>query len=52
MEEKREEIGNMFRKRKLGVLALSETKMRWKGECKWFVPLFVPIYCSGECGSG
>ena len=31
-EEKREEIGNMFRKRKLGVLALSETKMKGKGE--------------------
>ena len=31
-EEKREEIGNMFRKRKLGVLALSETKMRGKGD--------------------
>ena len=31
-EEKREEIGNMFRKRQLGVLALSETKMRGKGE--------------------
>ena len=32
MEEKREEIGNMFRKRKLGVLALCETKMRGRGE--------------------
>ena len=31
-EVKQEEIGKMFRKRKLGVLALSETKMRGKGE--------------------
>ena len=31
-EEKREEIGKMFRKRKVGVLALSEMKMRQKVE--------------------
>ena len=31
-KKKREEIGNMFRKRKLDVLALSETKLKGKGE--------------------
>ena len=34
-EEKREEIGDMFRRRKLSVLALSETKMRGQGDCEF-----------------
>ena len=32
-EVKRQEIGDIFRKRKLGLLALSETKMKGQGEC-------------------
>ena len=34
-EDKREMIGRMFVKRKLDVLALSETKMRGKGEVEF-----------------
>lgn len=32
---KREEIGRLFERRKYGVLALNETKMKGKGECKF-----------------
>ena len=34
-ESKREETGSMFVRRKMDVLALSETKLRGKGECKF-----------------
>ncbi len=34
-EDKREEIGRLFERRRLDVLALSETKMKGKGETEF-----------------